>query len=224
MHRNVASAVKGPRVEREEVQPWTAEEAGRFLAAVEGHRLSTLFSVGVALGLRKGELLALRWDDIDFETSTLRVQRNVQRLGKGVGLVVGSPKTQRSRRTVRLPKVSIASFGNIRHFKKLSGRQQEWPGWTLGWSLRRHGGTTIEPRNLNRVFDQLMEKAGVRRIRFHDLRHTCAALLLAHGVLPRAVMELLGHTQMSMTTDLYGHVMPTALRSAADAMDGVLGA
>ncbi|MBC9956524.1 site-specific integrase [Yimella sp. cx-51] len=82
-------------------------------------------------------------------------------------------------------------------------------------------GTVIEPRNLNRLFDQKVSEAGVRRIRSHDLRHTCATLLLAQNVSSRIVMELLGHTQLSMTTDLYGHVLPTTLRSAADAMDGL---
>nr|WP_169702075.1 tyrosine-type recombinase/integrase [Janibacter terrae] len=84
-------------------------------------------------------------------------------------------------------------------------------------------GTMIEPRNLNRFLDEAIARAGLRRIRFHDLRHTCASLLLAQGVSPRVVMEVLGHSQMSMTTDLYGHVMPSALRSAADALDGVFG-
>lgn len=79
----------------------------------------------------------------------------------------------------------------------------------------------IEPRNLNRFLDEAIARAGLRRIRFHDLRHTCASLLLAQGVSPRVVMEVLGHSQMSITTDLYGHVMPSSLRSAADALDGV---
>ena len=78
-------------------------------------------------------------------------------------------------------------------------------------------------RHLNRLLDLAIERAGLRRIRFHDLRHTCASLLLAQGVSPRVVMELLGHTQLSMTTDLYGHVMPSSLRAAADALDGVFG-
>jgi integrase len=81
----------------------------------------------------------------------------------------------------------------------------------------------IEPRNLSRLFDALIADAGVRRIRFHDLRHTCASLLLAQGVPPRVVMDVLGHSQLAMTTDLYSHVMPTALREAADAMDRALG-
>ena len=84
-------------------------------------------------------------------------------------------------------------------------------------------GTVIEPRNLTRFFDELMVKAGVRRIRFHDLRHTCASLLLAQGVPSRVVIDVLGHSQLAITTDFYSHVMPTALREAADAMDRALG-
>lgn len=80
-------------------------------------------------------------------------------------------------------------------------------------------GTVIEPRNLSRLFEGLMAKSGVRRVRFHDVRHTCASLLLAQGVPARVVMDVLGHSQLSVTTDLYSHVMPTALRDAADAMD-----
>ena len=83
-------------------------------------------------------------------------------------------------------------------------------------------GTVIEPRNLSRLFDALIATSGVRRIRFHDLRHTCASLLLAQGVPPRVVMDVLGHTQLSITMDLYSRVMPTALREAADAMDRAL--
>ena len=84
-------------------------------------------------------------------------------------------------------------------------------------------GTVIEPRNLSRLFDDLMAAAGVRRIRFHDLRHTCASLLLAQGVPARVVINVLGHSQMAITMDLYSHVMPTALREAADAIDRALG-
>lgn len=221
VHRNVAGLVKGPRVERQEVQPWTAGETSRFLESMRGHRLAALFSVGVALGLRKGELLALRWEDVDLEGGSLRVHRTVQRLGEGMGLVSGSPKTQRSRRTVPLPNVCVAGLREHRA-RQEDERAQAGDAWVdLGLVFSTAKGTVIEPRNLNRLFDQRIEAAGVRRIRFHDLRHTCATLLLAQGVPARVVMEMLGHTQLSMTTDLYGHVMPTTLRSAADAMDGV---
>ncbi|KNX36042.1 hypothetical protein VV01_00945 [Luteipulveratus halotolerans] len=178
----------------------------------------------MALGPRKGELLALRWDDVDLDGGSLRVHRTVQRLGQGVGLVSGSPKTQRSRRTMPLPRVSASA---LREHRARQDEERSTAGgaWTdLGLVFSTTKGTVIEPRDLNRLFDQQIAAAGVRRIRFHDLRHTCATLLLAQGVSPRVVIEMLGHTQLSMTTDLYGHVMPTALRSAADAMDGALGA
>ncbi|MGB3684773.1 MAG: site-specific integrase [Ornithinimicrobium sp.] len=217
VHRNVAALVKGPRVERQEVVPWTGDQTLRFLASVREHRLGPLFSVGVALGLRKGELLALRWEDVDLTGSTLRVQRTVQRLGSGVGLVEGAPKTARSRRTIPLPAACV--IGLREHRQSQDAERTEagdaWQEHGLVFASTR--GTVIEPRNLNRLLDQLVSQAGVPRIRFHDLRHTCASMLLAQNVSPRVVMELLGHTQMSMTTDLYGHVMPTALRAAADA-------
>ncbi|GAA6525039.1 site-specific integrase [Intrasporangium sp. DVR] len=223
VHRNVAALVKGPRVERQEVVPWTPEEAHRFLASLEDHRLHALFAVGVALGLRKGELLALRWEDVDLDARALRVRGTVQRLGKGIGLVTGSPKTGRSRRTLPLPRVLVATLKAHRAAQAAEREEagSRWQDPGIVFATRR--GTVIEPRNLNRLLDQSIERAGVRRIRFHDLRHTCASLLLAQGVSPRVVMELLGHTQLSMTTDLYGHVMPSSLRSAADALDGVFG-
>lgn len=223
VHRNVAALVKGPRVERQEVVPWSPDEAHRFLASLEDHRLHALFAVGVALGLRKGELLALRWEDVDLKTGVLRVRSTVQRLGKGVGLVTGSPKTARSRRTLPLPRVLVATL-KTHHAAQAVEREQAGSRWQdPGIVFASTRGTVIEPRNLNRLLDQVIQRAGLRRIRFHDLRHTCASLLLAQGVSPRVVMELLGHTQLSMTTDLYGHVMPSSLRAAADALDGVFG-
>lgn len=183
------------------------------------HRLGPLFSVGVALGLRKGELLALRWDDVDLVGGTLRVQRTVQRLGAGVGLVEGSPKTMRSRRTIPIPPACVVALHQHRTRQEVERAEmgEAWHDDGLVFASTR--GTVIEPRNLNRLLDQLASQAGVPRIRFHDLRHTCASLLLAQGVSPRVVMELLGHTQMSMTTDLYGHVMPSTLRAASEAAD-----
>lgn len=222
VHRNVAALVKGPRVEREEVVPWSADEAGRFLTSLEGDRMRPLFAVGVALGLRKGELLALRWQDVDLDAEVLRVRATVQRLGKGVGLVTGAPKTAKSRRTLPLPRVLVAT---LRDHRVVQEREREAAAWwhDSGLVFTTKKGTMIEPRNLNRFLDEAIARAGLRRIRFHDLRHTCASLLLAQGVSPRVVMEVLGHSQMSMTTDLYGHVMPSSLRSAADALDGVFG-
>nr|WP_255523621.1 site-specific integrase [Terrabacter sp. MAHUQ-38] len=215
--------VKGPRVERQEVVPWIPDEAGQFLESLAGHRLHALFAVGVALGLPEGELLALRWDDVDLKAGILRVRATVQRLGKGVGLVTGSPKTTRSRRTLPRPRVLVDTLAAHRAAQSRE-REAAGPRWQdAGLVFATSRGTTIEPRNLNRFLDEAIARAGLRRIRFHDLRHTCASLLLAQGVSARVVMEVLRHTQLSMTTDLYGHVMPSSLRSAADALDGVFG-
>ena len=121
-----------------------------------------------------------------------------------------------------LPQVLVDALREHRDAQELE--RKETTSWhDAGLVFTTSKGTMIEPRNLNRFLDEAIARAGLRRIRFHDLRHTCASLLLAQGVSPRVVMEVLGHSQMSMTTDLYGHVMLSSLRSAADALDGVFG-
>jgi integrase len=223
IHRNVAALVKGPTVTRDEVQPWTPQEVDMFLKVAGEHRLGALFSVGVALGMRKGELLALRWADVDLTNKTLRVRATLQRLGNGAGVVNGLPKSIRSRRTIPLPQKSVALLVKHRASQK-DERAAVGDAWhDLDLVFTTQEGNHVEPRYVNTLFDSLQKRAGVRRIRFHDLRHTCASMLLGQGVAPRTVMEVLGHAQMSITTDLYGHVMPTTLRDAADAMDEALG-
>lgn len=220
VQRNVAGLVRGPRVERVEVEPWTAREAADFLRSMDGHRLFALFAVGVSLGLRKGELLALRWEDVDLTDRMLRVRRTVQRVPGMAGLVTGTPKTARSRRAIPLPGACVSAL--IEHKRRQDAERKVAAAWVdPGLVFATTRGSVIEPRNINRLFEEQVARAGLRRIRFHDLRHTCASLLLAQGVPPRVVMEVLGHSQLSITTDLYGHVMPTGLRAAADAMEGV---
>lgn len=222
IERNVAAIVRAPSVEHVEVQPWSPDEAGAFLRAVEDHRLFPLFAVGVALGLRKGELLALRWDDVDLDLALVHVRRNVQRL-TDVGLIFGPPKSARSRRSIPLPGTSVRVLRTHRT-RQVAEMLALGPAWDdSGLVFTSLIGTVIEPRNLSRFFDELIAKAGVRRIRLHDLRHTCASLQFAQGVPARVVMDVLGHSQLAMTTDLYSHVMPTALAEAAAAMDRALG-
>ena len=178
IERNVATVVRPPSVERVEAQPWSTEEASRFLAATVDHRLHPLFAVGVALGLRKGELLALRWDDVDLEGGVLHVRQNVQRLPE-MGLMFGPPKSNKSRRTIPLPAASARMLRTHRA-NQAAEALAHGPAWIdSGLVFTSTVGTVIEPRNLNRFFDELITKACVRRIRFHDLRHTCASLLLA---------------------------------------------
>jgi integrase len=220
--RNVASLVRTPRRDFHEINPWSAEEVAKFSAAAASHRLSALFAVAYSVGLRRGELLGLRWADVDLEGQVLRVRQTLQRLGADRGLVVGPPKSVRSRRTVPLPAVAVRALQQhrTRQASELAGLPE--PVNAAGLVFTTAIGTPIEPSNLRRDFNELIEKAGVRRIRFHDLRHTCATLLFAQGVAPRVVMDVLGHSTLGITMDLYAHVTPSALIDAASAMDAAL--
>lgn len=220
--RNVAALVRGPRVERAEVRPWAPAEARQFLAASSEHRLFALFAVGVAVGLRRGELLGLRWEDVDFDVGVLRVRQTVQRLAGVPGLVTGPPKSSRSRRTIPLPEITVETLHRHREAQSAEPVKAEGRAAGSGVVFTSTVGTMLEPRNVSRLFDELQAKAGVRRIRFHDLRHTCASMLLAQSVQPRVVMDVLGHSQLAITMDIYGHVMASALRDAADGMGRAL--
>jgi len=222
VERNVAALVRVPTAEREEVQPWSPEEAGTFLRSARKDRLYALFAVGVGLGMRRGELLGLRWSDVDLDKRVVHVRHTAQRV-YGHGMVFGPPKSARSRRDIPLPAVTVGVL--LEHRKRQEAeRAVIEPYWQeTGLVFTTTIGTVIEPRNLARVLDALVADAGVRRIRLHDMRHTCASLLLAQGVPARVVMEVLGHSQLGITMNLYSHVMPSALREAADAIDRVLG-
>jgi integrase len=175
--RNATDAVKLPRIDAEEITPLTADEVGTLLEAAGGDRLEALYVVAVHAGLHQGELLALRWDDVDLEGGTLKLRRTLTYSGGKYSL--SEPKTRKSRRTVRLTTVAVAALQGHLH------RQMEEMDH-LG-SLYRTGGIifsnktggTIDPSNLrNRSFARLLQRAGLseRGVRFHDLRHTCATL------------------------------------------------
>lgn len=218
--RNVAKLVDPPRVVRPEIVPLSRDEARALLAAAHGDRLEALYTVGIALGLRQGEALALRWDDVDLEEATLRVKRTVQRI-RGE-LVYGEPKSARSRRALSLPAASVEALKAHRR-RQLAERLAafEWEDNDLVFCTQ--AGRPLDARNVARHFDRMCERAGLGHRRFHDLRHTTASLLLEQGVHPRVVMELLGHSQFSLTMNNYSHVMPVLQREAANRMDEVLG-
>ncbi len=224
--RNVARLVERPRVQHKEVQPMTAEEVRVMLRAARGHRLYPLWLLLISTGLRRGEVLGLTWNDIDLTSRQLRVRRNLQRV-KG-HLVFGTPKTARSLRTIALP-ISCVARLHERREQQVQERAEAGLDWQPldiqpdGLVFTTLTGTALDPRNLNRSLAALCTKAGLRPIRVHDLRHTCASLMLAEGVAVRTIMETLGHSTISMTLDTYAHVMQTTLREAADRMDDVLG-
>jgi integrase len=219
--RNAAALVDPPRVVQREITPLDPTQCRTLLEACNGHRLGPLFTVAVALGLRKGEMLGLRWNDVDLAEGVLHVRQALQRRNGAVCFV--EPKSRRSRRTVTLPAVVKATL-DIHRVRQLEERMVAGGRWVeSGLVFTTRVGTPLDERNVTKEFQRLLQTAGLPHIRLHDLRHTAATLLLAQGVNPRVVMETLGHSQISLTLDTYSHVLPTLQQDAADQMDAALG-
>jgi len=178
--------------------------------------------LAITAGLRRGELLGLRWDDADLDRGTLRVGRALVR--EGGRQVVGETKSKRGRRQVNLTPRTVAAL-------KAHRREQLEQRVKLGNFYEDHGlifpsakGTPLNPENLvKRSFKPLLKRAGLPEIRFHDLRHTCATLLLGRGVHPKIVQELLGHATIAMTLDTYSHYLPSMGDQASGAMGEAFG-
>jgi integrase len=219
--RNVAALTEPPKVEHPEISPYTPEQARALLEAVRGDRLEALFTVAVSLGLRQGEIFGLRWGDIDLQRATLTVRYAMQRIGGEARFV--EPKTARSRRTIHLPAVTVSALythlGRQAEEKAIAG--ERWQDW--GVVFPSTIGTPMEACNLTHRFHKITAIAQLPKIRFHDLRHTAATLLLAQGVHPRLVMETLGHSSISLTMNTYSHVIPAMRTEVADQMNSILG-
>ena len=219
--RNAAALVDAPSVSRDEIQPLDQTQVGRLLAVCATHRLGPVFSVAVALGLRLGEVLGLRWSDIDLKRGELRVRQILQRQ-KG-RICFGEPKSKRSRRTLPLPMVATDALKSHRT-RQLKERMLAGSRWhDSGLVFTSTIGTPVDDRNVRRAWKALLAAADLPYVRIHDLRHTAATLLLTQGVHPRVVMETLGHSQIGVTLNTYSHVLPALQREAADEMDKALG-
>jgi integrase len=218
--RNVAALTDSPRVEQYQVKPLEQEQAQRLLDAVKGHRLEALYRVALSLGMRKGEILGLRWEDVDFTKRTIRVVGAIQEVEDK--LVWTQPKTKAGVRTLFLPPVLLRALQSHRRLQEQE-RQVRADEWTEhGLVFPSELGTPMWPRNLVRHFKTVLHKAGLpKTIRFHDLRHSCATLLIAQGVHPRVVMEILGHSQISVTMNTYAHVLPDTQRDAQAKLDAL---
>jgi integrase len=218
--RNVAMLVDPPRVEKYEVRAITPEQARIFLQAIQGDRLEALFTVALSLGLRRGEALGLRWTDIDFQNRTLRVNQSLQRLeGR---LQITELKTKSSRRVLDLPGTLINKLREHRT-RQLEEKMLTGPHWQeTGLVFTSRIGTPVDPRHVKRRLDPLLKKAELPHFRVHDLRHFCASLLLAQGVPLKVVSDILGHSQIGITADLYTHVLPSLRKEAIDLMDSIL--
>ena len=223
--RNVTEAVKAPRPEKKEIEPLSPEQARVLLDAASeaGDRFEALYVLAVSTGMRQGELLGLKWEDVDFEAGTLQVRRTLS-TATGGGFRFGAPKTAKSRRSIRLPGMALSALR--KHRKAQLEERIKLAGLFVdhGMVFATKTGTPVMRQDLIvRSFKPLLKRAGLPDIRFHDLRHTCATLLLAKGVHAKLVQELLGHSTISITLDTYSHVLPGMGDAAAGAMDEALG-
>lgn len=234
INHNPAAAVLPPRIPHKKIDVLTPDEA-RAILSVAGiayiprkgqtprhDRHEALWVVALSLGLRQGEVLGLQWADVDFATDTLRVERTLVRVdGK---LTFAEPKTERSRRQLPLSRrvrESLLAHRDRQAFARAAA-SEAWQ--ENGLIFASTVGTPLQPRNVLEDWYKLLDRAGLPRRKFHVARHTAASLLIADGVPLRVVMELLGHSQISTTANIYGHVFDVALREAANAMDRALGA
>lgn len=218
--RNVASLARAPKSDRKEGRTLSEAEARHFLETLQGHRLEVLFTLMLATGLRRGEALGLRWEDFDPKRGVLRVQRQLQR--EGDGLIVREPKTTRSRRVVNLPTPLLDLLA--RHSEsQVAASTLVGPGWQdSGFIFTNSIGGPLDPRNLLRDFKKVCLDAGLGDWHLHELRHSAASLMLAHGVKLQVVSEVLGHSSIRMTADVYGHILDPDREAAASAMADVL--
>ncbi len=229
---NPASLVTPPRVEQREMAALDAVQSRRFLQAARGMPLEALWVLAVTTGLRQGELLALQWSEVDLEGGSVRVIGTLTRIDIDVPIdghrkthrVTAPPKSARSRRRVEIGTLALAA---LREHQRRQVEQRLHAG-TL-WVDRNlvfagATGAHLHPVQLNSELRVLLSAAGLPRIRFHDLRHTAASLLLGRDVNPKKVSEMLGHSTVAITLDTYSHVSPTMHRDAAQVMDDLLGA
>lgn len=225
--RNVAALADAPKVQAKEGKALTAEQARQVLETLKGNRLEAAVTVALSLGLRRGELLGLSWSDIDLESTpaTLSVRRALKRTT--AGLVLEQPKTRESRRTVHLPAQVVASLKRHRA-KQAEERLRAGDLWesapdNADLVFRTEIGTAIDPNNFGRAVRKLCKDAGLPGTWSpHALRHSAASLLLAQGVPLKVVSEVLGHSSIRVTADVYAHLLDEAKAEAADAMSSAL--
>jgi integrase len=220
VNRNVADLVDPPRASHFEIATLTGEQARTFLDAATGSRLEALFVLAVTTGMRQGELLGLRWRDVDLDAAMLQIRGSMQATPDGLRIM--EPKTAGSRRQVALSKQPVDALRRHR-VTQAAERLRIGAAWENNELVfATESGRPMTASGLRRCFEPLLKRAGLPRMRFHDLRHTSATLLLGRGIHPKVVSEMLGHTRISTTLDLYSHVSMTMQQQAAEAFDAIL--
>lgn len=224
--RNVAAATSPPTVKNKPMRPLTEDELLAFLAAAREERFFAAYLLAATTGLRRGELLGLCWDSVDLTGGALVVQRQLLPLkndeGKLTVVLDDATKSQSGRRSIALTEDAVCAL-------KAHRKKQLEEKLLLGPAYQDHGlvfcnedGTPLDPRSFTRRFQRVLEKAGLPKVRLHDLRHTHASLLLSRGVHPKVVQERLGHASITMTMDLYSHLFPNLQEAAAATLNGLV--
>jgi integrase len=210
--RNVATLIDPPAKVRRELRPLSLDESRALLAGIHGDRLEALYVTALGTGLRQGELLGLRWQDLDLERGELAVRHTLQRGTR----ILSEPKTERARRTLRLPRQVIAALAEHR------SRQTIVP--LAGLIFTTEKGTALDTRNVTRYLQRHLMRLGLPHQRFHDLRHAFATLMVESGEDLGTVSRILGHADFATTADVYAHLTPAMLDRAAERMEAILGA
>ncbi|MEV0118529.1 site-specific integrase [Streptomyces sp. NPDC050844] len=218
--RNVVTLVEPPQVESRELSPWSLDETLDFLTAARKDPLYAAFMLAIALGFRRGEIVGLRWENVDLDKREIRVRKQRQRVGGEA--YDDDPKGRRRRQDLPLPAICVAPL-RWQRLRQAAMRERAGDKWQeSGYVFTTRTGRPIEPRNVYRSFTRVASNAGLRVIRLHDARHGCATLLTAAGVAPRVVMEILGHSQIAVTMNVYTHVVQDTQREAISHMDRML--
>jgi integrase len=219
--RNPATSATLPKLRRKEMNTLTDSQVRVFLSASRGLRFEALFWMAVFTGLREGELFGLKWVDLNWEKKHLQVQRQLQRI-KGEGMVFTEPKTATGKRMIVLSTATVAKIheqlDHLQQERNVAGNK--WQEYDLMFPSTF--GTPMDPSNMYKDFKGTLKMADLPDIRFHDLRHTAATLMLQQGTHPKIVQERLGHSDISLTMNTYSHVLPSLQEDAAEKMDEIL--
>ena len=221
LSRNPCDGVTAPKATRAEMRVLTPEQVNTFLAATHEHPAHALYALAVTTGMRQGELLGLRWQDVELDAGRLAVRQALQRQ-RGNGLVFVEPKTPRSRRTIVLSQLAIAALREHRDRQAFARRTAGAEWQERGLVFCDHFGAPLDPSYQTATFKTALRQVALPEIRFHDLRHTAATLLLSQGVHVKLVSEMLGHSTITLTLDTYSHLIPAMHGDAAAAMDALL--
>lgn len=220
VNRNVADAVDPPRFKRSAMQTWNEDEINRFLEAAKDSHYYPLFYTALFTGMRRGELLALRWQDVDFIYSQIYISRSLHQLRNG-SYIFTQPKSEKSRRTIAL---SSSLFLVLNEYRKTKEAEALLLGQTLNDAdlVFNNSGKPLRPNTVTYAWERIAARNGIKVIRLHDARHTHASLMLKQGIHPKIVQERLGHASIQMTLDTYSHVAPGIQEAAAESFDKLL--